>query len=244
MQSSRLLLLLPLLAGCSGTAPSRSLPAILEERDLTERAPIVLVDLDDTIYEKALGSAMAGAPEALRELARDHLIVYLTARTTHAKVPGLTHNRRDSRAFLERDGFPAGPLFTSSVWNWLVRGQGGGKMESFRQLREFGVERVALAVGDRPHDLEAYTENGHVAVERTVIILIEDGENPDRDRGDLPRGVLSRPVPGTGAAWPRILSAYRSGKLTKGSWVASQPTGAFSAGTSVRPPSREPNTEH
>ena len=147
MTSPRLLLLLalPILAGCAGTAPSRSLHSIFAERGLPERSPVVLVDLDDTIYEKAAGASMAGAAEALRDLARDHLVVYLTARPTYAKLPGVSHNRRDSRMFIEEEGFPDGPLFTSSVWNWMVRGQGGDKMESFRQLREYGVDRIALA---------------------------------------------------------------------------------------------------
>ena len=82
-----------------------------------------------------------------------------------------------------------------------VRGRGGGKVASFRQLRDFGVDRVALAVGDRPHDLEAYLENGHVSVEKVVIILIEDDNRLDPDREDLPEEVLSRPIPGRGPAW-------------------------------------------
>lgn len=223
MPSFRLLLALSLLAGCAGTAPSRSLPSLLAEQGLPERAPVVLVDLDDTVYEKAARASMLGAPEALLELSRDHLVVYLTARPTYAKVPGLTHNRRDSREFLEQAGFPDGPLFTSSVWNWMVHGQGGGKVESFRQLREFGVDRVALAVGDRPHDLEAYLENGHVTVERAVIVLIENGDLLDPDRADLPPEALTRSIPGSGAAWPRILDAYRSEALRDGAaWVVSQ----------------------
>ncbi len=226
MQSLRLLLLLPCLYSCAGTAPCRSLQSVLAERNLPERSPVVLVDLDDTVYERAIGAPLLGAPSALRELARDHLVVYLTARTTYAKLPGVTRNRSDSRAFLEASGFPDGPLFTSSVWNWALRGQGGGKVASFRQLRDFGVDRVALAVGDRAHDLEAYLENGHVNVERVVIILIEDGNRPDPDREDLPEEVLSRRIPGRGAAWPRILAAYRSGKLDDGTaWVVSQPAG-------------------
>lgn len=225
MPNLRLLLLLPFLSSCAGTAPSRSLPAVLADRNLPERSPVVLVDLDDTVYERAVGAPLLGAPDALRELARDHLVVYLTARPTYAKLPGVTRNRSDSRAFLEANGFPDGPLFTSSVWNWTLRGQGGGKVASFRQLRDFGVDRIALAVGDRAHDLKAYLENGYVSVERIVIILIEDGDRPDPDRGDLPEEVLSRPIPGHGAAWPRILSAYRSGKLADGvAWIVSQPT--------------------
>ena len=118
MASPRLLLLLPFLYSCAGTGPSRSLASVLAERNLPERSPVVLVDLDDTV------------------------------------------------------------------------------------------------------------ENGHVNVERTVIILIEDGNRPDPDREDLPEEVLSRPIPGRGAAWPRILSAYRNGKLKDGAtWVISQPAG-------------------
>ena len=226
MPCLRLLLLLPCLSSCAGKAPSRSLPSVLAERNLPERSPVVLVDLDDTVYEMAVGAPLLGASSALRELARDHLVIYLTARPTYAKLPGVTRNRSDSRAFLEANGFPDGPLFTSSVWNWTVRGQGGGKVASLRQLRDFGVDRVALAVGDRAHDLKAYLENGYVNVERVVIVLIEDDDGPDPDREDLPEEVLSRAIPGRGAAWPRILSAYRSGKLESGAaWVVSQPAG-------------------
>lgn len=221
------LLAFALLEGCCGTGPSRSLSGILAEAQLPERPPVVLIDLDDTVYEKDAGRPLAGAPAALRELARDHLVVYLTARPTYAKLPWVTHNRCDSVTFLVENGFPDGPLFTSSVWNWLVLGQGGGKVASLRQLRDFGVDRVALAVGDRPHDVEAYLQNGHVTVERVVIVLIEDSAHPDPDREDLSADVLSRRIGGDGPVWPRIRSAYRGGELEAGGvWIVSQPAAA------------------
>ncbi len=219
-------LILPIvLVACAGAGPDRPLRSFLEQAGLAPDAPVVLVDIDDTIYERDLELPMAGAADALRDLAADHLIVYLTARPTYAKVPWVTDNRADSSEFLQAYRFPPGPLFTSSFLNWLFLGQGGGKHASFRQLREYGVERVALAVGDRPHDLEVYLHNEHVTVERAVIILIEGAGHVDPDRGDLPAAIVERSIEGDGAAWPRIIAAYREGLLPRGrSWVVSQPT--------------------
>jgi hypothetical protein len=208
-----------LLVACAGAGPDRPLESFLAESRLPAGAPVVLVDLDDTVYDRAVDRPMHGAAAALGDLAADHLIVYLTARPTCAKLPGVTHNRGDSEEFLEANGFPAGPLFTSSLCNWLFLGEGGGKHASFRQLREYGIDRVDLAVGDRPHDLEVYINNEHVTVERAVIILIEDDTHRDPDREELPPSILSREIAGSGAAWPRILSAYRGGELPRGGRV-------------------------
>lgn len=217
------LLAVGLLTACAGTGPTRTLQVFLEQHELPEDVPVVLVDLDDTIYHRATERPLEGAAAALRDLADDHLIVYLTARPTHAKVPGVTDNRGDSLAFLQEHGFPEGPLFTSSLWNLVVHGQGGGKDESFEQLRDYGVQSIALAVGDRPHDLFAYLENGDVRVERSVIVLIEGPEDTDRDRSALPPELFDRSLAGSGPAWPRILRAYRAGELGSGSWLVSQP---------------------
>jgi hypothetical protein len=211
-------------AGCTGTGPSRSLASILAEQGLEDDAPVILVDIDDTIYERGHDLPMRGAADSLQELSEDHLIVYLTARPTYAKLPGLTHNRGDSREFLEEHGFPDAPLFTSSLCNLVLLGRGDGKVASLAQLREYGVETISLAVGDRPHDLRAYMENESITVERCVIILIEDADRPDRDRERLPVQILEREIPGHGPAWPRIQSAYESGALEgQGAYVVSQP---------------------
>ena len=214
---------LGLATGCAGTGPSYPIEQHLAERNLGTNVPVVLVDLDDTLYEREVDRPLCGSPSSLQDLARDHLIVYLTARPTYAKIPWVTHNRDDSIEFLEKNGFPPGPLFTSSFWNWLYHGEGGGKVASCRQLREFGVGAVALAVGDRPHDLDAYLNNPHVAVEHVVVILIEDTDRVDRDRVDLPEQALANRLQGSGPAWPRILDAYRRGELRgQHSWTISQ----------------------
>lgn len=209
-------------AGCAGTGPARPASVFLDGRD-PSAVPVVLVDLDDTVYERATGRPMSGAAEALRELSRDHVIVYVTARPTYAKVPFVTQNRHDSIDFLWENGFPDGPLFTSSLW-WLVRhGQGGGKARSLERLHELGFGRIALAVGDRPHDLDAYLGDP-VPPEHVVIVLVEDEEHPDRDRAGLPGELLEHAIAGSGAAWPRILAAYRAGDLADAvGWAVSQP---------------------
>ena len=213
-----------LAAGCAGTGPSRSLQSFRDQNALPAGARVVLVDLDDTVYERAAERPMDGAAPALRDLASDHLIVYLTARPTVAKIPGVTHNRGDSEQFLRDHAFPDGPLFTSSLWEWLIHGEGPGKVMSLERLRELGIERIDLAVGDRPHDLQAYLHNGHVNVDRAVIILIEDNDHPDPDRSGLPRAEVPRTIPGSGPAWPRILKAYRQGQLDGArSWTIAQP---------------------
>ena len=209
------LLVTLVLTGCAGTGPKQPLEEYLAAHQLPDDAPVIVIDLDDTIFRRDASRPMRGAPAALLDLARDHLIVYLTARPTHAKVPGVTHNRRDSEKFLRKHGFPDGPLFTSSLREWITHGEGGGKRLSFQRLREYGVSRVALAVGDRPHDLDVYLHNGHVEVVRAVIILIEESE-VDPDREELPPEVLEHVLPGSGDAWPRLLAAYREGTLPSG----------------------------
>ena len=237
--------------GCVGTGPERPLESYRLKRGLSENAPAVLVDVDDTIFNTERGRPMAGAARALRDLARDHVIVYLTARPTHFKFPWITYNREDCEEFLRQYGFPSGPLFTSSAWSYLFRGQGGGKIANLEQISEYGVTRVALAAADRPHDLEAYRNNGHVDIQRTVILLIEEPDAPDPDRAALPKELLSGEIPGSGAAWTRVVAAYRKGQLARrGVWTVSQPAGSIPKADQERgsarraPRSREESSEN
>ena len=209
--------------GCAGMPPHRDLVEFYEAADLETEADAIVVDIDDTIYDRERDLPMPGAAEALHDLAEDHLIVYLTARPTHFRIPGLTANRDRSVEFLERHGFPKGPLFTSSLWNILIHGQGGGKYKSFEQLAEFGVHRIALAVGDRAHDLEAYRLTPDARVLRTVTLLIEEADELDPERDDLDTSLLNNAIDGDGSAWARIVQAFRDGRLPPGSdWVVSE----------------------
>jgi hypothetical protein len=122
-------------------------------------SPILVTDVDHTISDLPQllvpftanedTPPLPGAVEALQEMSRDYRIVYLTARN-HC----LYNKTRD---WLRLHGFPEGPLFsrgcaaTQSVVTF--------KREVIADLRK-RFPNVAVGVGDRAGDAEAYLANG------------------------------------------------------------------------------------
>jgi hypothetical protein len=128
-------------------------------------SPILIIDIDHTISdlsefdvlftENAHIPALPGAVETLATLARRYRIIYLTARD-HA-----FYNK--TRAWLEGRGFPEGPLFTRDYHVWETRGT--FKRNFIAKLKE-RYPNMAVGVGDRPDDAQAYLDNGM----KTLII--------------------------------------------------------------------------
>jgi hypothetical protein len=122
-------------------------------------SPVLVTDIDHTISDLSIlqvpftpnreTPALAGAVDALTELARTYRIVYLTARDE------IFYER--TSAWLSEKGFPEGPLFCRDFHL-------GGRQETFK--RQFLAElkgrypHVVVGVGDQPGDARAYLSNG------------------------------------------------------------------------------------
>lgn len=130
--------------------------------------PCAVVDIDMTISNLAewlvpfaggKARAFEQSPEVLRDLARTHTIIYLTARDD-------VHDGR-TRAFLKRRGFPDGPvvfndmgLTTKEERDQLNAGNHGlYKLGVLNALKARGV-RPVLGIGNTPTDAFAYEGAG------------------------------------------------------------------------------------
>jgi hypothetical protein len=143
----------------NGSSHSRPAEAVGRVFVWPKDGPILVTDIDHTISDLSIlqvpftpireTPALAGAAEALTELARTYRIVYLTARDE------ILVER--TRAWLNEKGFPEGPLFCRDLHL-------GGRQETFK--RQFLAElkgrypRVVVGVGDQPGDARAYLSNG------------------------------------------------------------------------------------
>lgn len=130
--------------------------------------PVIVSDIDGTLSDMAgwkvplLGDradAFPDAAELLRDLARTHAIVYLSARDESF--------RASSRAFLSRHAFPPGPILLNS-WGidrpdqreQLLPGRHGEfKARVLASLQERGLS-LAFGLGDKETDAEAYEAVG------------------------------------------------------------------------------------
>lgn len=130
--------------------------------------PVVVIDLDGTLsdlpdWEVPLhGDVAPTFPHALalvRDLARTHAIVYLTARDDALDAM--------SRGFLARHGYPDGPVLYND-WGLTSRDEleqlrsknhGAFKLEVIRALQARGVN-VTLGIGNAETDAYAYEQAG------------------------------------------------------------------------------------
>lgn len=138
---------------------------------------IIAVDIDETIsttnYADLLltpnddGSRpIRGSREALVALAKDYHIVYVTAR------PRFLLDR--SRNWLNKYGFPAGPLITSQSWEeW--RDQTRFKRDALARLRR-QWPNLLIGIGDKRVDVDAYSGNG-------MLTLIVNESDPGQYGG-------------------------------------------------------------
>jgi len=124
-------------------------------------SPVLITDIDHTIADvssvgfifKASGTVrmVAGARDALAELAPRMSIVYLSARD-HIFVP-------KTRGWLQMNGFPEGPLYLRAGTRfWSCRSR-RHKMERLAPLRAQWKD-IRAGVGDVRGDMEAYAAHG------------------------------------------------------------------------------------
>ena len=144
---------------------------------LDPQRPLVIVDIDGTISDLpewqvpligGVAKAYAGSPELLRDLASRYQIVYLTARDDTFDP--------QTRAFLKRRGFPAGPVIYNDLglWTTAERRQlkkeehGTFKLRKIQELQALGLQ-VAFGIGNSETDGWAYEQAGLPSYLRTEL---------------------------------------------------------------------------
>lgn len=142
---------------------------------LDPQRPLVIVDIDGTISNlpewqvPILGGrarAYAGSPQLLRDLARSYQIVYLTARDDTFDP--------QTRAFLKRRSFPAGPVIYNDLGLWTSEERrqlkkdehGTFKLRKIQELQAMGLN-VAFGIGNSETDGWAYERAGLPSYLRT-----------------------------------------------------------------------------
>ena len=135
---------------------------------LDPATPVAIVDIDHTLsdlstwkvpFQGADAPTFPGAPQLINDLARTHQIIYLTARDDSFD--------RISRVFLNRHGFPDGPVIYNDLGltTWaelqqLDEGRHGEfKLRVIQGLQARGVN-VVLGIGDKDTDAFAYESSG------------------------------------------------------------------------------------
>jgi hypothetical protein len=125
--------------------------------------PILITDIDHTIADisgldflRTSDDLIPELPEAsstLNKLKSQFLIVYLTARDD-------TFIKR-SKYWLDFMNFPKGPSFfwDFGFWNNIPRSHGKYKEAQIRKLKA-KHKKILIGVGDKPHDIVAYLNNG------------------------------------------------------------------------------------
>ena len=133
-----------------------------------ERVSVVL-DVDDTLTASD-AQFLSSHPEVrdgetvavVSRLAERYDLIYLTGR--------LRWGTPRTRAWLREMGFPAAPLFVRDIKQTLAIRAATFKEEALGELRR-RFPNIVVGVGDEDGDVEAYTENGMLA------ILIEEEED-------------------------------------------------------------------
>ena len=117
----------------------------------------VVIDLDHTVVSSSFfvvliggASPMPGSVRVTREIAKEYGIIYLTQR------PNLLTVR--SKQWLRDEGFPQGPLLLSDL-EQALRGSGRFKTSRLAVVRK-SFPNVAIGIGDKPSDAQAYVDNG------------------------------------------------------------------------------------
>jgi hypothetical protein len=127
-------------------------------------AKLAVIDLDKTLVASGFGRVLAGGAKPMEgagvvvsRLAKDHTIIYLTHR------PDLL--APESKAWLAENGFPVGPLLTSTLAS-LMTGSGAYKSDRLEAIRKT-YPNVEAGIGDKFSDARAYAQNGA----RAILIL-------------------------------------------------------------------------
>ncbi|MGB2820373.1 MAG: hypothetical protein WBF17_05295 [Phycisphaerae bacterium] len=124
-----------------------------------KETPFVVIDLDHTIVDSSFfrvlldgGRPMPDSVAAVKRIAEVYSIIYLTHR------PDLL--TRKSKQFLTRNGYPPGPLLVSELKD--VFDSGEFKTAKLSEVRK-AFPRVAVGIGDKLSDAQAYVDNGLTA---------------------------------------------------------------------------------
>ena len=142
----------------------------------------VVIDLDHTVVDSSFlrviflggGSPMPGAADVVRELAKTYTVIYLTHR------PDLLGAK--SKRWLAENGFPRAPLLVSTLRQSL------GSSREYKTARLKAIRRtfpnLAVGIGDRLTDAQAYTANG-----MTAYLLPHYDRQDEEELRDLARAV-------------------------------------------------------
>lgn len=132
-------------------------PAPLLVSARTKDTRFVVLDLDHTVvgssfFRVLFGGAkpMPKAADVVKQLSKDYSLVYLTHR------PGLLTIK--SKSWLTQNGFPRAPLLVSK-FKQAMGDSGKFKTGRLKALRE-QFPNVAIGIGDKISDAEAYVANG------------------------------------------------------------------------------------
>ncbi|GMU21526.1 MAG: hypothetical protein AMXMBFR13_16190 [Phycisphaerae bacterium] len=134
---------------------------------------VIAVDIDDTLSHTDYGDLLltggrdsgsrpiAGSRETLQELAKHYHIAYVTSR------PRFLMER--SREWLNRHGYPPGPVVTSPSWEeWSDQTE--FKTGELARLRK-QWPNLLIGIGDKQVDVDAYSAN-------RMLTLIVNESNP------------------------------------------------------------------
>ncbi|MFO8013729.1 MAG: hypothetical protein R6X20_10545 [Phycisphaerae bacterium] len=166
------------------TPPTRLLVAVRKAE-----TPIAIVDLDKTLVASGfhwvlLGGSRAepmnGSGVVLARLARTHTVVYLTHRPDFL---GPT-----SKAWLDRHGYPLGPLLTSTLGG-LIEGSGRFKTRRLSDLAKH-FTNLKVGIGDKVSDARAYAALGLTSV---LILPVDWSDDDPEDFEDLASDLAALP---------------------------------------------------
>lgn len=140
------------------------------------KRPLIIVDIDGTVsktdksellfHKKDTNSKpLPDAPDVLRRLSKKYNIIFLTHRNE------LLLNK--TRQWLKEHKFPPAPVFTLRLGEDPLM-PGEYKDEKLKEWKKEGWN-MKIGIGNRPHDAEAYLDNGLKA-----IILDDDDDIPDK----------------------------------------------------------------
>ncbi|MBN1846675.1 MAG: hypothetical protein JW810_13400 [Sedimentisphaerales bacterium] len=117
----------------------------------------VVIDLDHTLVDSSFyrvllgaGRPMADSARVTRRIAERYSIIYLTHR------PDLMTQR--SKTWLRRNGYPPGPLLVSRLAEAF--GSSGRYKSTRISTLQDSFDRIAIGIGDKISDAQAYLENG------------------------------------------------------------------------------------
>jgi len=156
-------------------------PASLLVSARPKETRFAVIDLDHTVvassfFRVLVGGAkpMPGAAEVVAELRKTYSLVYLTHRPDLMTVK--------SKGWLTEHGFPRAPLLVSRL-SQALGSSGKFKTGRLKALRE-QFPRVAVGIGDKISDVEAYAANGLKA-----YLIPHYDRNDDDDVRDMAKKI-------------------------------------------------------